>query len=80
MKVIALFEEIFVASGGANAYITPKPNINSVENSTSDLEEESEDEVGTKPTQGFAPHYDDVDTFILQIEGTKYWKLHKSPS
>ncbi|XP_015171682.1 PREDICTED: bifunctional lysine-specific demethylase and histidyl-hydroxylase NO66 [Polistes dominula] len=26
--------------------------------------------------QGFAPHYDDVETFILQIEGKKRWKLY----
>eukprot|EP00758_Cryptobia_borreli_P003581 Tbor_TRINITY_DN3846_c0_g1::TRINITY_DN3846_c0_g1_i1::g.5679::m.5679/K16914/RIOX1, NO66; bifunctional lysine-specific demethylase and histidyl-hydroxylase NO66 len=27
-------------------------------------------------TQGFAPHYDDVDVFLLQLEGTKRWKLY----
>ena len=26
--------------------------------------------------QGFAPHYDDVDVFVLQIEGEKRWVLH----
>jgi len=26
--------------------------------------------------QGFGPHYDDHDVFILQIEGTKCWRLH----
>jgi len=29
-------------------------------------------------TQGFAPHYDDVEVFMLQLEGKKHWKLHKS--
>eukprot|EP00127_Corallochytrium_limacisporum_P006862 Clim_evm77s236 gene=Clim_evmTU77s236 len=29
-------------------------------------------------TQGFAPHWDDVDVFILQLEGQKHWKLHHS--
>ncbi|KAG5325003.1 RIOX1 oxygenase, partial [Pseudoatta argentina] len=29
-------------------------------------------------SQGFAPHYDDVEIFILQIEGKKRWKLYKS--
>ena len=29
-----------------------------------------------KGTQGFAPHYDDVDVFILQVEGEKHWTLH----
>uniref|UniRef100_A0A6A7G457 Bifunctional lysine-specific demethylase and histidyl-hydroxylase n=2 Tax=Hirondellea gigas TaxID=1518452 RepID=A0A6A7G457_9CRUS len=27
-------------------------------------------------TQGFAPHYDDVDVFVLQTEGAKHWKIH----
>ena len=26
--------------------------------------------------QGFAPHFDDVDAFILQVEGTKRWRLY----
>ncbi|KYN11315.1 Lysine-specific demethylase NO66 [Trachymyrmex cornetzi] len=28
-------------------------------------------------SQGFAPHYDDVEAFILQIEGEKRWKLYE---
>ncbi|XP_076360505.1 bifunctional lysine-specific demethylase and histidyl-hydroxylase NO66 isoform X2 [Tachypleus tridentatus] len=33
-------------------------------------------------TQGFAPHYDDIEAFILQLEGRKLWKLYspRSPS
>ncbi|XP_076820680.1 ribosomal oxygenase 2-like [Clavelina lepadiformis] len=27
-------------------------------------------------TQGLAPHYDDVEVFILQLEGSKRWKLY----
>lgn len=27
-------------------------------------------------SQGFAPHYDDIDAFILQVEGKKRWKLY----
>ena len=27
-------------------------------------------------TQGFAPHYDDVEVFMLQLEGKKHWKLY----
>jgi len=27
-------------------------------------------------TQGFAPHWDDVEVFLLQLEGKKHWKLH----
>lgn len=29
--------------------------------------------------QGFAPHYDDHDVFILQTTGTKRWRLYHSP-
>jgi lysine-specific demethylase/histidyl-hydroxylase NO66 len=27
-------------------------------------------------TQGFAPHYDDVDVFVCQLEGAKRWRLY----
>ena len=27
-------------------------------------------------TQGFAPHYDDVEVFMLQVEGRKRWKIY----
>mmetsp|Transcript_7115 Transcript_7115/g.10487 ORF Transcript_7115/g.10487 Transcript_7115/m.10487 type:complete len:564 (-) Transcript_7115:3693-5384(-) len=27
-------------------------------------------------SQGFAPHFDDVDVFIIQLEGVKHWKLY----
>ncbi|ELT93889.1 hypothetical protein CAPTEDRAFT_153587 [Capitella teleta] len=27
-------------------------------------------------TQGFAPHYDDIEAFILQLEGKKRWRLY----
>lgn len=28
-------------------------------------------------TQGFAPHYDDIEAFVLQLEGRKRWRLYK---
>ncbi|KAI4502905.1 hypothetical protein M0802_001949 [Mischocyttarus mexicanus] len=28
-------------------------------------------------SQGFAPHYDDIEAFILQIEGKKRWRLYQ---
>uniref|UniRef100_A0A0A1WL93 Bifunctional lysine-specific demethylase and histidyl-hydroxylase n=1 Tax=Zeugodacus cucurbitae TaxID=28588 RepID=A0A0A1WL93_ZEUCU len=28
-------------------------------------------------SQGFAPHYDDIEAFVLQIEGRKRWRLYK---
>ncbi|XP_067941831.1 ribosomal oxygenase 1-like isoform X2 [Watersipora subatra] len=27
-------------------------------------------------TQGFAPHYDDIEGFVLQLEGQKHWKVY----
>lgn len=27
-------------------------------------------------SQGFAPHYDDIEAFVIQIEGRKHWKLY----
>ena len=32
-----------------------------------------------RKTQGLAPHYDDVEVFILQTEGSKTWYLWPSP-
>ncbi|XP_075155857.1 bifunctional lysine-specific demethylase and histidyl-hydroxylase NO66 [Haematobia irritans] len=31
-------------------------------------------------SQGFAPHYDDIEAFVIQIEGRKRWKLYKPRS
>lgn len=31
-------------------------------------------------SQGFAPHYDDIEAFILQVEGKKRWRLYKPKS
>lgn len=28
-------------------------------------------------SQGFAPHYDDIEAFILQTEGRKHWQIYK---
>jgi cyclophilin family peptidyl-prolyl cis-trans isomerase len=30
-----------------------------------------------KQAQGLAPHFDDVEVFVLQLEGSKEWTLHK---
>lgn len=31
---------------------------------------------GGKENQGFAPHYDDIEAFILQLEGYKHWCVY----
>ncbi|KAL3154061.1 hypothetical protein ABBQ32_013606 [Trebouxia sp. C0010 RCD-2024] len=46
------------------------------------LEDELRSPVGcnaylTPPSsQGFAPHWDDIDAFVLQVEGSKRWRLY----
>ena len=30
-----------------------------------------------KGTQGFAPHYDDIEAFVLQLEGRKRWRVYQ---
>lgn len=29
-----------------------------------------------KGSAGFAPHFDDIDAFLVQVEGRKYWKVY----
>eukprot|EP01050_Picozoa_sp_SAG11_P010563 SAG11_NODE_1064_length_5994_cov_4.748601_2_plen_199_part_00 len=31
-------------------------------------------------TQGFAPHYDDIEAFVLQLEGKKEWQVYSPRS
>ncbi|KAI5609405.1 ribosomal oxygenase 1 [Silurus asotus] len=31
-------------------------------------------------TQGFAPHYDDIEAFIVQLEGKKHWRVYNPRS
>lgn len=33
-----------------------------------------------KGSQGFAPHYDDIEAFVLQVEGKKHWRVYKPTS
>eukprot|EP00049_Salpingoeca_infusionum_P011792 m.207633 g.207633 ORF g.207633 m.207633 type:complete len:640 (+) comp15028_c2_seq1:123-2042(+) len=32
-----------------------------------------------KGCQGFAPHYDDIEAFVLQLEGEKHWLVYDQP-
>jgi lysine-specific demethylase/histidyl-hydroxylase NO66 len=29
-----------------------------------------------RKTQGFAPHYDDIEAFLMQLEGRKHWRVY----
>lgn len=31
-------------------------------------------------TQGFAPHYDDIEAFVVQLEGKKHWRVYNPRS
>uniref|UniRef100_A0A3Q2TDY8 Bifunctional lysine-specific demethylase and histidyl-hydroxylase n=1 Tax=Fundulus heteroclitus TaxID=8078 RepID=A0A3Q2TDY8_FUNHE len=31
-------------------------------------------------TQGFAPHYDDIEAFVVQLEGKKHWRVYSPRS
>ena len=33
-----------------------------------------------KGTQGFAPHYDDIEALVLQLEGRKHWRVYEPVS
>lgn len=63
-KLLCLGDELFQSDTGVNAYITPYPKAESDK---------------SKREQGFAPHYDDIDAFLLQLEGAKQWHLLKPP-
>lgn len=28
-------------------------------------------------SQGFAPHYDDIEAFVVQVDGEKHWRVYK---
>jgi len=28
-------------------------------------------------SQGFAPHWDDIEAFVLQLEGQKHWRVYE---
>eukprot|EP00124_Ichthyophonus_hoferi_P005470 Ihof_evm2s801 gene=Ihof_evmTU2s801 len=30
--------------------------------------------------QGFAPHYDDIEAFVMQLEGSKHWRIYPPPT
>ena len=76
----------FYSNGCSIRMLNPQTYHNAVWRLCSTLQDHFQNMVGanvylTPPgTQGFAPHYDDVEVFMLQLEGKKHWKLHKSRS
>lgn len=69
-------QEYFHCLVGANAYLTP-PNSQGRFLSKNSIEEIT---ILCHMFSGFAPHYDDIEAFVMQIEGRKRWKLYKPRS
>lgn len=73
-------------SGVSIQFMHPQISRQTVRNLLSSLENKSRCLWGanayfTPPkAQGFAPHYDDVEVFMLQLEGSKHWILSKPPT
>ncbi|XP_063993365.1 ribosomal oxygenase 1 [Diachasmimorpha longicaudata] len=73
----------YYANGCSVRMLNPQTFIPKLHNLNATLQEFFDCFVGanfylTPPgSQGFAPHYDDIEAFILQIEGKKRWRLYK---
>ncbi|ERL95133.1 hypothetical protein D910_12403 [Dendroctonus ponderosae] len=73
----------FYSSGCSVRVLNPHTYSQNVHSVISSLQEYFGTMVGTNvyltppESQGFAPHFDDIEAFIVQLEGSKYWKLYK---
>ena len=75
------------ASGCTVRLLCPHLHSDSVHSLLSTLELEFGCMVGSNAyltpggdSQGFAPHYDDIEAFILQLEGRKRWRVYPPPN
>lgn len=72
----------FYESGCSLRMLNPQAFSSTVWNVLSILQEQFGSMVGaniylTPPgTQGFAPHYDDIEAFVIQLEGKKHWRVY----
>ncbi|TKS75499.1 Ribosomal oxygenase 1 [Collichthys lucidus] len=72
----------FYESGCSLRMLNPQAFSSTVWNVLSILQEQFGSMAGanvylTPPgTQGFAPHYDDIEAFIVQLEGKKHWRVY----
>ncbi|XP_062266907.1 ribosomal oxygenase 1 isoform X2 [Platichthys flesus] len=73
----------FYESGCSLRLLNPQSFSSTVWNVLSILQEQFGSMAGanvylTPPgTQGFAPHYDDIEAFVVQLEGKKHWRVYK---
>ncbi|XP_071760454.1 ribosomal oxygenase 1 [Centroberyx gerrardi] len=72
----------FYESGCSLRMLNPQAFCSTVWNVLSILQEQFGSMAGanvylTPPgTQGFAPHYDDIEAFVVQLEGKKHWRVY----
>uniref|UniRef100_A0A8C7X888 Bifunctional lysine-specific demethylase and histidyl-hydroxylase n=1 Tax=Oryzias sinensis TaxID=183150 RepID=A0A8C7X888_9TELE len=72
----------FYESGCSLRLLNPQAFSHTVWNVLSVLQEQFGSMAGanvylTPPgTQGFAPHYDDIEAFVVQLEGKKHWRVY----
>ncbi|KAI4802219.1 hypothetical protein KUCAC02_020071 [Chaenocephalus aceratus] len=76
----------FYESGCSLRLLNPQAFSSTVWNVLSTLQEQFGSMAGanvylTPPgTQGFAPHYDDIEAFVVQLEGKKHWRVYSPRS
>lgn len=85
-KLLSCLEEEFGCMCGANTYLTPYPKevekgsskskkLNSSKKQKQKQKAEQAAGAGGKlQGQGFSPHYDDIEAFVMQVEGEKHWR------
>jgi lysine-specific demethylase/histidyl-hydroxylase NO66 len=75
-----------ISSGWSVRFLRPQEHSNALCDTMFKLEEELQCSCGINSYwtpangQGFAPHYDDVDVFLLQLEGQKHWRIYQPPT
>ncbi|KAJ8356647.1 hypothetical protein SKAU_G00194410 [Synaphobranchus kaupii] len=76
----------FYKRGCSLRMMNPQAFSSTVWNVLSILQEQFNSMVGANVyltpagTQGFAPHYDDIEAFVVQLEGKKHWRVYKPRS
>lgn len=73
----------FYEDGCSVRLLNPQAFIPQLHHLNATLQEFAQCMVGTNiyltppGTQGFSPHYDDIEAFVLQVEGKKRWRLYR---
>lgn len=78
----------FYADGCSVRLLNPQTYMKNIYKLNATIQEYFHCMIGTNAyltppgSQGFAPHYDDIEAFVLQVEGSKIWRLYdpRTPS